>query len=137
IDELAATFSSVGFRVGSEFFRKHYHGAIEWISAYPPSVIRALMELSKAKNDEARSEFERIRWKILLAWLLRFPSVVFETHLKRREKNLRDLLLLAATLPLYPLSKPARWYLQTMANREWNSRRTERNGSEMFVYLRR
>ncbi|PYQ36213.1 MAG: hypothetical protein DMF57_00825 [Acidobacteria bacterium] len=135
-DDLAGAFSTVGFRVASEFFRNQYHGAIDWISSSPRSVIRAFLDLSTARED-ARSELERIRWMILLTWLLRYPSVVFETHLRRRRKNLRDFLLLAATIPLYPFSKPAAWYLQSKANHEWHLRRTERNGSEMFVFLKR
>jgi hypothetical protein len=54
-----------------------------------------------------------------------------------RNRTVRDYVLLILGLPLYVFTKPMDIYLKGKALDEWNKRKTERNGSEMYLFFRR
>ena len=103
----------------------------------PPGLVRTLTDLSTAKGDAERAELRPLRRKVLVWWALRYPSVFLESRFTHRRRSMRDLALGLAAAPLYPLSKLADRYLDARAAREWQTRRHEQNGSEMFLVFRR
>lgn len=136
-DELAALFAPIGFRLERAAFRNQYYGALDWMTQSPPGVVRKLVDLSDAKGPAEREEMRPLRRKLLFWWALRYPSVFVESRFQHRRGTMRDIALALAAAPLYPLSKIADRYIDTLAAREWRTRRHEPNGSEMFVFLRR
>ena len=136
-DELEELFTPIGFRLAHAAFRNQEHGALDWMTQSPPAVIRKIVDLSEAKGPEERKELAPLRRRLLFWWALRYPSFFVTSRITHRRRSLRDIVLGLAALPLFPVSKLAERYITWRAAREWATRRHERNGSEMFLFLKR
>jgi hypothetical protein len=60
-----------------------------------------------------------------------------EHRLKKKSRTPRDWLLMIGGMPLYAIAKPVDAYVKRRAMREWDLRKTERNGSEMYLFFTR
>jgi SAM-dependent methyltransferase len=136
-NELEALFRPHGFRLTSAAFRNQYHGALDWMTQSPPGVVRTLVDLSAARGPAERAQLRPLRRRLLFWWMLRYPSVFLISRLLRKRKTLRDYVFGLAALPLFPVSKLADRYISRLAAREWETRRGEPCGSEMFLFLQR
>lgn len=136
-DELEALFGRIGFRLAHAAFRNQDHGTLDWITQSPPSLLRKLLDLSAAKGPAERAELKALRRRLLFWWALRYPSVFVASRLSHGRRSLRDYALGLMALPLFPVSKLADRYINRRARREWETRRHELNGSEMFLFLQR
>lgn len=136
-DQVSAPYRARGFALEKELYGNQYHGAIDWITQAGPRFIRSLVDPSSASDAEARRQLGKLRRKLFLASVLRFPAGVVEGKLRKRKWSARDYLVLGLGLPLYVLAKPVDSRLKRKSLEEWRSRNGERNGSEMYLFFRR
>lgn len=136
-DEFCALWVGTGFALVREYYSNQRFGAFNWISRRGPAFIRMFTDTSKAIDARAKVRLERLRLTLLALWALRYPSTVVEYRLRKRGRTARDYVLLICGLPLYVIAKPVDASIKAAARREWRTRRTERNGSEMYLFFRR
>jgi trans-aconitate methyltransferase len=125
------------FELKAEAYGSQYYGALDWITQSPPGVVLALTAYRRAIDPAARRRLLSLRLKLMALWALRMPSAFFELRSHRRNKHPADYPLLAIGALLYPFSKPVDWLIARRARSEWEQHRSERNGSEMFLYFER
>jgi SAM-dependent methyltransferase len=136
-DQLDRAFAERGFALAGEYYGNQYHGAVHWITRSNLGLVRALTDPATAATEAARARLDRLRRHLLVLWALRYPVVRVERELRAPHHALRDWAILALALPAYPVSKFVDARVKRRAMREWQSRKTERNGSEMYLIFRR
>ncbi|MGD1047821.1 MAG: methyltransferase domain-containing protein [Candidatus Krumholzibacteriaceae bacterium] len=136
-DEFVAPWAGTGFALEREYYSNQRFGAVDWISRREPAFIRMFTETSKAVDAKAKVRLVRMRLALLALWALRRPVAVVEHRLRKRGRTARDWILLMCGLPLYVIAKPVDASVKASARKEWRTRRTERNGSEMYLVFRR
>jgi 2-polyprenyl-3-methyl-5-hydroxy-6-metoxy-1,4-benzoquinol methylase len=135
--ELATLAAAHAFTLKKESYGNQYAGALDWITQSPPKTVLALTDYRRGIDAQARRRLWRLRLKLMTLWMLRMPAAFTQQRWRRRHKRLADYPLLAVGVILYPFSKPVDWWITRAARREWEERRCERNGSEMFLYFER
>lgn len=126
-----------GFTLAREFYANHHHGAIDWITREGPGFVRRFTDTSKAVDGTSQRELARIRRRILMLWAARFPASFVDSRLRQTRRSARDVLYIVLGLPFYLFTKPMDVLLKRRAAAEWRERRTDRQGSEMYLFFRR
>jgi SAM-dependent methyltransferase len=134
---LTALYAGLGFTLVGESYTNHHDGAIDWITREGPGFVRRFTDPATAVDQNARRELLRLRLRLGLLCATRFPAAFVESRLRKSRRTPRDLLFLLLGLPLYPFTKPMDLVLKRRAAAEWRQRRTDRRGSEMFLFFRR
>ncbi|WP_404787707.1 class I SAM-dependent methyltransferase [Altericista sp. CCNU0014] len=135
--QLSGLCAAKGFSLAKEYYSHQYHACIDWFTRSWPSFILQLTDPAYAVSPEAQKSLRQWRYKLFLLWTLRIPAVVVDQSLSKRKKTPRNYLLLVLGLPLYLFSKPADTYLKRKALEEWDRRKTDRAGSEMYLFFKR
>jgi SAM-dependent methyltransferase len=136
-DQLSTLYRARGYDLVQEYYNAHYYGTVDRVTQYGPAVVRELTDSSRAVDGSAARVLRKLRNRLLGLWALRQPAAIVEGKLTLRGRSLRDYALLAAGLPLYVVAKPVDLLLRAKARWEWTARRTQRNGSEMYLLFRR
>lgn len=125
-----------GFVLTKEYYGYQYHGAIDLITQWGPWYARMLTDTSLAIDEKAKRKLRKLRCYLMGISLMRYPLQV-EKKWGKRDKAIRDYVLLLGGLALYIFAKPVDHYWKSKAREEWRTRKTDRNGSEMFLYFTR
>ncbi|MGB5056196.1 MAG: class I SAM-dependent methyltransferase [Nitrospirales bacterium] len=136
-DQLSALFNEKNFILVKEYYRNQYYGAINWITQTGPGFILLFTNTSSALDEKAKWKLRIWRSKLLLLWASRYPANCVERKLRKWRRTARDYILLTLTLPFYVFTKPMDFYLKAKALDEWNKKKTERSGSEMYLFFKR
>jgi SAM-dependent methyltransferase len=136
-EQLSKLCREKGFILAKEYYSNQYYGAINWITQSGPSFVRMFTDLSSAVDEEAKGKLTKIRYKLFFLWCLRYPAAFVESRLRKRNRPVRDYIFLILGFLLYVFTKSMDNYLKRKALNEWNKRKTERNGSEMYLFFKR
>lgn len=134
---LTERYRELGFELDREFYANQYHGAIDFITQQKPSYILGFTDSTTAVDADAARELNRMRRLLALLWISRFPAALVERQLRLPHRTWRDVGFLLLGLPLYPFTKPMDILLKRRAAAEWQQRRTDPGGAEMFLFFRR
>lgn len=136
-DELCELCRTKNFKLQKEFYSNQYYGAIDWITQSNPKLVLMLSDTSQAINKKAKLELIKARVFLGIITLLRLPTQIVTKLLNKRNKQFKHYALLLLGLLFFVFSKPFDKYWKRKAIREWNTRKYERNGSEMCLYFKR
>ncbi len=135
-EQFGAMAGEAGFRLAEEFYSNQHDGAVDWISRNEPAFVLTLTDPSKAKDEGARRELSAIRTRLLAASVLRdLRSRV--AGFRGRKKNAKTWVGLLAGLPLYPVSSLVDRSMRRKAQAEWEVKKRDRGGSEMYLFFKR
>jgi hypothetical protein len=137
LDQLGSYFFPRGFELAAAYYSYQFFGALDWISQSSKEFISQFAEPSQARDGEAKKKLKKLRRRLLLMRYLRYPALLAENKMRKRDKRLRDIIILACAGLLYPLSKPIDSYIRHRARKEWEQDKREPNGSEMSHLYRR
>lgn len=137
-EQISKLYRERGYFLAKENYSDQYYGAINWITTCGPSFMLSFFDTSSAIDEKAKSKLKRLGYKMFIIWALRYPTAFIEGRLLlQRRITVRDCLFLIFALPLYIFTKPMDLYLKSKSLDEWQKRKTERNGSEMYLFLTR
>lgn len=136
-ERLSKLYQDRGFALVKEYYRCQYYGAIEWITQNGPGFVRMFTNRSTALDNKAKIKLLLLRFGLLSVYNLRHSVVIVESQLHKRGKTTRDQISLILELPFYLIEKPIDSYIKGRILDEWQNRRTERNGSEMYLLFKR
>lgn len=133
-DEMRALAAEAGFALAAEYYANQYEGALDWITRNPPEFVRMMTEPARARDEGARRRLARLRRRLLAITLMR--------TLLDRARGLRGgglspkgYVAALAGLALYPAAALLDRRMKRKAEAEWESRRTDPGGSEMYLYF--
>ncbi len=136
-EELAALCAKRGFVLAGEHYANQRFGAVDWITGRDGAFIRMLTDASNASSGAARRRLARLRLGLLGLRALRRPVVVVERRARAKGRTPRDWLLMIGAMPFYAIARPVDACVRRAAMREWELRKTDRGGSEMYLYFTR
>jgi len=136
-EQLSKLCREKGFILAKEYYSNQYFGAIDWIIQSGLSFIRMVTNVSSAVDEKAKSKLTKIRYKLLFLWGSRYLATFFDSRLRKRGRTVRNYIALILGLPLYAFTKSLNNYLKVKVLNEWNKQKTERNGSEMYLFFKR
>jgi hypothetical protein len=129
--------SRFGFRLEKDFYSNQYHGAINWITKSSPRFVKRLTDPTEAISKNASKKLRSLRRQLLPLTYLQFPYFKYwEIKSKWRKKGSDYIKMIVLFLPAI-ISKPIYKSIQKKAHKEWANHKTERNGSEMFLFFAR
>jgi SAM-dependent methyltransferase len=126
-----------GFNLCKAYYSCHYWQAIEVTVAKNPRLTLEITNSKIARDEESKTELERIRKWLLPISIIRFPAVEFEQRKPWRLKGSRRLLENMILGTLYPFSFPFDFFVKRRAENEWNKCKYQKNGSEMSLFYKR
>lgn len=126
-----------GFHLCKAYYGYHYWETIEGTVGSSPKFTLEITSHKMAKDEQSKTELKRLRNMLLPISILRFPAVVFEARKHWRFMGSRRLLENLILGILYPFSFPLNFYVKGRAEQEWNLRKNQENGSEMYLFYKR
>ncbi|MBF0546905.1 MAG: class I SAM-dependent methyltransferase [Candidatus Riflebacteria bacterium] len=136
-EQLTEPYKARGFILKTEYYSNQYFGAINWIVRSGPDFIRRLTNLSLACDEKARRKLAGWQYRLLIIWALLYPTYFVEKMFRKRSKTIHDYSLVLYNLPFYVFSKFFDSYLKKKALAEWQNKKNEQNGSEMYLFFKR
>lgn len=136
-DDLRKLCQTRDFRLQKEFYSNQYYGAINWITTSNYKFILMFSDASQAINNKARRELIKVRMYLLYVYALRQPALVVKLLLAKERKLFKHYILLLMAFPFFVFSYPIDKYWKRKAREEWDTMKSERNGSEMCLYFKR
>jgi len=134
-DDLCGLYAKKGFLLRKEYYSNQHYGAINWITKKGIDYILNLTDNDLAVNKIAARALKILRYKLLAIWALRYPTVIVEHVIGK--KNIKDIVKTLCGYSLYVVSKPIDLYLNKKAELEWQVGKRNKNGSEMFLYFKK
>jgi SAM-dependent methyltransferase len=134
---LRALAAGYGFTLTVEAYANQHAGGVERLTQTHP-----LRMLEAVSPRGAVSAWAALRLLGIALWLVplyvwRLPATLVERIRWRKDRGTLFTLLLVVAAPFYLLSRPLDRYLIRRAGAEWDRRRGDRNGSEMYLYFTR
>ncbi len=135
--DLIQLMQKVNFSVSKQFFANQHYGAINWISKSSPRFVKKLTNISDALNSDAEKKLFELRKELLKLTYLQFPYSKYWMIKSKWSKKSSDYLKLSFLYIPALLSKRVYEKYDKLASEEWNKRKTEENGSEMYLNFQR
>jgi SAM-dependent methyltransferase len=125
------------FSLYRDYYSNQEAGAIQWISQSTPGFILDFANPAKALDKPARKFLFNIRIKLFALFLFQLPSIIYNRIKLIRIKTPKHYLLWLIILFPHFLSYPVYSFVNYLAKKEWEQRKNQKNGSEMYLFYRR
>jgi hypothetical protein len=101
------------------------------------SFVKKLTSAENAIDEEAKKELAFIRKKLLPLTYYQFPYSKYSSINSKWNKSAADYLKLSILFIPGMFSKPVFDKLERSSVEEWEKRKNDNNGSEMFLFFKR
>ncbi len=135
--ELIDAMKPINFSINKQFFANQHYGAINWITKSSPRFVKRLTNPYNAIDEAAKGKLSEIRKELLKLTYRQFLYSKYWMIESKWSKKTADKIKLAILyIPAF-LSKSLYSKLNKLAEDEWNTRKNEPNGSEMYLFFQR
>jgi SAM-dependent methyltransferase len=136
-EEFCTLEKGIGFLLKKEFYSNQYHGAIDWITKSSPRFVKTLTNDIYAIDETAGKSLKELRKKLLPLTYFQFAYSKYWAIKSKWHKKLIDYIKMGILFVPAMICKRTYDKLTNNSKQEWINRKTERNGSEMFLYFER
>lgn len=124
------------FCLAASFYSNQLYGAINWITLESLGFILQMTCSKNAKNNTSVIKLICLRAALLSIKFMRFPANTLD-YKKNKIQNYQYYFLFTILFILYPFSKLVNIYLRYKSDQEWQNKKSEKYGSEMYLYYTR
>ena len=136
-DQTVALFTKDGFQSWKQYYANQYFGALKWIAESDLKLVLNIANPLKAKDAKSFLYLFGILIKLKFYWFCSFAASAFEPADRGRFYFLKKILQAICFVLFFWIAIPVRSGLIRNAKQEWESRREDRNGSDLFLILKR
>ncbi|RYY55792.1 MAG: class I SAM-dependent methyltransferase [Chitinophagaceae bacterium] len=136
-EQFSALEKNIGFELKLDLYANQFYGAIDWITKSSPRFVKKLTDTTGITDSDALKKMQEWRKKLLPLTYQQFPYSKYLLIREKWNKSLMDRMKLAAIFLPALASKPTYNAVRAKAMKEWEQRKEERNGSEMFLFYSR
>jgi SAM-dependent methyltransferase len=129
--------SAYGFKLAARLFSNQYWGAVNWITKSSPRFVKKLTDTRQAVDAAAAGRLAKARRLLLPLTWLQFPKLKYDAAKNRWHKGVKDHLQVSVLFIPALISSPLWHWLERKSDREWDEKKMEPNGSEMFLVYKR
>lgn len=127
----------IGFRLVQGYFANQYHGAVNWITKSSPRFVKKLTNFNDAATDAAKQKLKILRKKLLPLTYLQFPYSKYWAIKSKWRKKPKDYVLLSGLFLPAQFSKIVFDKLENESATEWQQKKHDARGSEMYLFFKR
>jgi trans-aconitate methyltransferase len=129
--------NKIGFHLEQEFYSNQYDGAVNWITKSSPRFVKRLTAGEDAVDEEARKKLSKLRKTLLPLTYSQFLYSKYWQIKSKWHKTAKDYLALTVLFAPAMISKVFFDKMEKKSAEEWQKRKHEKNGSEMFLFFKR
>lgn len=129
--------NKIGFTLCKEFYSNQYHGGVNWITKSSPRFVKKLTNSSNAVTNEAAVKLQKLRRKLLPVTYIQFPYSKYWAIKSKWHKSFTDYIKIAVYFFPAMISKFFYNKYNALSANEWKQCKTQKNGSEMFLFFKR
>ncbi|MBK6446042.1 MAG: class I SAM-dependent methyltransferase [Bacteroidetes bacterium] len=137
VDQTSALFLHDGFVVYKDYYANQYYGALKWIAESELGLILNFTNSSNAANPAQPISLFRLRNKLIFFWFCTFAATAFQAADRGKYFYFKKFLQAFSFILFFWIALPARSWLVRNAVKEWKEERTKKNGTDMFLLLKR
>jgi 2-polyprenyl-3-methyl-5-hydroxy-6-metoxy-1,4-benzoquinol methylase len=136
-EEIITILRGKQFEINKQYFANQYYGAINWITKSSPRFVKKLTNTATAIDNNAAIQLKKLRKELLSLTYAQFSYSKYWLVKSKWRKKPTDYLKLSMLLIPAMLSKKTYDKYEKLANAEWEKRKEEKNGSEMYLFFER
>lgn len=125
------------FSLLSEFYSNQYFGAIKWITQSSFKFIHTFVNPDFSIDKTSKNKLKLWRIYLLIICAIQKPATLYVQVNAIRNKKLKHYLFLSLDFLPYLISLPFKLIIDNKAQNEWRTKKTQRNGSEMYMIFKR
>lgn len=133
-DQLTSIFSGYNFKLKNDYYSNQYDGAVDWITQTSPLLIFKMFNPFKGKDYRSKFILFMLLMKMGFISLFRIIPKLYYFFSKANKLNKKYLFPLILIYLPYKLFVPIESYFEKKTKTEWDKCKTDRQGSEMFLY---
>ena len=136
-EDLIDAVKDFDFRLASEWYSHHYWSSVNSITTWQRAEVKKLTNFQDAINKPAHKRLKKLRRYLLLLTYLRLPLNTFNILKHKPAKSIKEWLKLTGATTLFPFAKPVDMFMYRKALKEWDKKKLNKNGSEMYLFFTR
>lgn len=136
-NEFVDLIGTKGFYLQKEFYNNNFYGAIDWITSNDITFVKFFSDSKNAVNIQSEKKLKKIQKYLILLSLMRNFFRKYRRLIKISDKKINDYFYLLILFPLYLVSGSIDKYCKIKARKEWETKKHNSDGSEMFLYFKR
>ena len=136
-DEALALFQGACFKRWKEYYANQYYGALKWIAESNFAMVLRIANPYVAVNFSSFFFLFGLLIKVKFYWFCFFASSAFEPADRGRFYSVKRILQVISFILFFWFAIPVRSWLMKKATEEWERSRTSKNGSDLFLILKR
>jgi SAM-dependent methyltransferase len=130
-------FAGGGFKGTDAAYANQFDGAIKWIAESDLKLVLTITDARRAKDAASARLLRTWRRRLLFRWWCHFAATAFTPADRGKHYRLKRLLQVLTFVSCWWFAVPVDRAMQRRALDEWEQRRKEANGSDLFLVLRR
>ncbi|REJ80166.1 MAG: class I SAM-dependent methyltransferase [Bacteroidetes bacterium] len=137
VEETISFFRPFGFKIQSDYYAAQHYGALKWIAESGLGFVLKISPVFKAVSFDAALKLFRYRLQFLFYWFCFFCATAFTSADRGKYFYLKKSFQIIGFIFFFWLAIPVRTHLLKKSESEWNEKRMEKNGSELFLVISR
>lgn len=136
-EQCVKLFNKFDFMLKKDYYGNQYYGAIEWITNNHPRFLFNIFNPFNGKDLRSKFKLCGMLFKFLIICSLRVPNLFYNKISKIESKKKEHIFFLMLCYIPSRISKYFDNYIKQIAADEWNTMKTQKNGSEMYLFFDR
>jgi trans-aconitate methyltransferase len=136
-NEFSLQENKFGFELKKEFYSNQLDGAINWITKSSPRFVKKLTDTKDALDLNAVKDLNNFRKRLLPLTYLQFPYTKYCQFKFKWKKGIIDWIILIILFLPAQISKIIAKKIDKKAIEEWINNKSNKAGSEMFLFYQR
>jgi len=133
-DLLTEIVQNHGYKLKKESYANQHIGALRWIAHSGLKFILGVTETNRVSSVEKKMRMSRLRLKLIFLSIMTKRIRAFYLRGLKNKKKMKDFLICLLSIPFF-IFWPVYFWLENQSELEWKHRRSDRCGSEMFLYF--
>ncbi len=130
-------FQAGGFKTWKEYYANQYYGAMKWIAESDFGLVLRIANPFRAKSFSSFLYLLGMLGRLKFHWFCFFSASAFEASDRGRFYRVKKILQSISFILFFWIAIPVRRSLMGKAKKEWQLERTAKNGSELFLILKK
>lgn len=135
-EQARAMAAESGFELAEQYYANQQAGSIEWITRTELSFVSMMIDPTRVKESDSRAEIRRLRNKLMVITFMR-TLLDRARSVGKRKLSAKGWSAAVSGLAFYPVLSLVDRYMKRRAQWEWQHRKTDPGGSEMYLCFTR
>lgn len=136
-DQAEALFAKFSFLLRRKYFSNQYWGAVKWIAESNFGLVRMIARPFRAVSLSSFFWLAVWRKRFIFIWFCFFAANVFSPSDHGKYFALKKIIQVISFLLFFWMAIPVKAFINTRAKKEWEEKKENPAGSDMFLVFQR